>query len=106
LRRARVQTHAGIVFANWDSEAPPLEDYLGDFAWYLDAVYGRSDNGLEVVGAPQRFLIKANWKIPSEQFCGVDGYHAATLHKSLIDGVTGDPRSARRLMRAVLENMD
>src|SRR5581483_5525354 len=25
LRRARVQTHAGIVFANWDSQAPPLE---------------------------------------------------------------------------------
>jgi hypothetical protein len=106
LRRARVQTYAGIVFANWDSQAPPLEEYLGEFTWYLDAIFKRSNSGLECIGAPQRFLISSNWKIASEQFCGADGYHAATLHKSLIDGLTSDPKQARRLTRSVLSAMD
>jgi nitrite reductase/ring-hydroxylating ferredoxin subunit len=85
LQRARVATYAGIVFANWDDTAPPLDEFLGDFAWYLDTQFKRTTSGLEVAGAPQRFVVRSNWKAVSEQFCGADGYHALTLHKSLME---------------------
>jgi phenylpropionate dioxygenase-like ring-hydroxylating dioxygenase large terminal subunit len=84
LKRARVGTYAGVIFATWDEEAPELVDYLGDIAWYLDIMLSRTDSGLEVVGAPQRFIINANWKAASEQWAG-DGYHAMTLHHSLTE---------------------
>ena len=82
LSRARVGTYAGIVFATWDAGAPSLEDYLGDIKWYLDVMFRRTDAGLEVVGLPQRFIVRANWKCASEQWAG-DGYHGATLHRSI-----------------------
>jgi hypothetical protein len=52
--------------------------------------------------------VRSNWKILSEQFCGADGYHSATLHQSLIEGVAGvgDPRAARALTKAVLYGVD
>jgi phenylpropionate dioxygenase-like ring-hydroxylating dioxygenase large terminal subunit len=84
LRTARVDVHAGFVFATWDDEAPPLADFLGDISWYLDTMFDRTDAGMEVVGAPQRFIVQANWKTASEQWAG-DGYHAMTLHQSLTD---------------------
>jgi phenylpropionate dioxygenase-like ring-hydroxylating dioxygenase large terminal subunit len=85
LRQARVESYAGLVFANWDRGAPPLDEFLGEYTWYLDTVFKRSIRGLEAYGAPQRYRLKANWKITSEQFNGADGYHAGTLHRSLFE---------------------
>jgi nitrite reductase/ring-hydroxylating ferredoxin subunit len=82
LRTARVELYAGIIFANWSRETPPLSDFLGEFSWYLDTIFKRTDLGMECIGAPQRFEVSANWKTASEQFCGADGYHAATLHRA------------------------
>jgi len=28
--QARVATYRGLIFANWDEEAPSLEEYLSD----------------------------------------------------------------------------
>lgn len=84
LPRARVETYAGFVFATWDPGAPSLSDYLGDIKWYQDLMFDRTDDGLEVLGPPQRFVIPANWKCPGEQHAG-DGYHAMTLHRSLTE---------------------
>jgi nitrite reductase/ring-hydroxylating ferredoxin subunit len=108
LRQARVSLYAGIVFANWDPTAPPLEDFLGDFTFYLDTIFKRSKNGLVCVGAPQRFKINANWKIPSEQFCGADGYHVATLHRTLIERFMpgADAAAIQEALRAVLFGVD
>ncbi len=97
LRRARVGTFAGLIFANWSDAAPSLDEYLGDFAWYMRAVFDRTSQGIEVLGAPQRFSVPANWKTASEQFAG-DGYHSITLHRSLVDlgfmrGKETDPKT-------------
>ncbi len=96
LVTARVATCGGWVFGTWDAEAPSLEDYLGDFKWYLDALFSRTDGGLEVVGPPQRQHVLANWKMAAEGLSG-DAYHQLTLHKSLAEiGVYGseaDPRA-------------
>ncbi|MCU1360037.1 MAG: aromatic ring-hydroxylating dioxygenase subunit alpha [Ilumatobacteraceae bacterium] len=108
LRQARVSVYAGIVFANWDQSAPPLEDFLGDYSFYLDTIFKKSKNGLECVGAPQRFLIQANWKTASEQFCGADGYHVATLHRSMAEGFLpgGTQAEVQALLRSIMFGVD
>lgn len=84
LRSARVETFAGMVFATWDPAAPSLDDYLGHIKWYLELMFDRTDDGLEVLGPPQRFMIRANWKCAGEQHAG-DGFHTLTLHRSLFE---------------------
>jgi phenylpropionate dioxygenase-like ring-hydroxylating dioxygenase large terminal subunit len=82
LRKARVQTYAGMIFANWDEDAESLDEFLGDIKFYTDQMFDRSEGGLEVLGPPQRFVIRANWKCAGEQHSG-DGFHNLTLHYSL-----------------------
>ena len=109
LRKARVSTYAGIIWANWDDGAPPLEDFLGGYTWYLDTIFNRSLNGLECVGAPQRSIIQANWKAPSEQFNGADGYHVATLHRTLIERIAPPDAPAsmiQEMVRGVMFGID
>jgi phenylpropionate dioxygenase-like ring-hydroxylating dioxygenase large terminal subunit len=82
LTKARVETYAGMIFANWDHNAESLDEFLGDIKFYTDLMFDRSEAGLEVLGPPQRFVVRANWKCPGEQHAG-DGYHNLTLHYSL-----------------------
>ena len=75
----KVESYKGLVFAAWDPGAPELPDYLGDIAWYLDALFWRTPGGMEVLGPPHRWRARANWKIGSLNFIG-DGQHVATTH--------------------------
>ena len=75
----RIETYKGLVFAAWDPGAPPLRDFLGDIAWYLDALFCRTPDGMEVLAPPHRWRTRANWKIGSLNFIG-DGQHVATTH--------------------------
>lgn len=80
LKRARVEIYKGLVFANFDAEAPSLEDYLGDFRWYLDAVLDAEDGGTEFLpGGATRSVLNCNWKFPADNFAG-DIYHALWTH--------------------------
>lgn len=94
LARARVGCHCGIIFANWDETAPSLDEFLGEYKFYLDMMFGLTPAGMEVIGAPQRFVIDANWKTASEQAAG-DAYHAGQLHRTLALLTGGDPNDAR-----------
>jgi phenylpropionate dioxygenase-like ring-hydroxylating dioxygenase large terminal subunit len=84
LRKARVETRAGLIFVNFDQEAESLDEFLGGYGWYLDLMFDRTESGIEVFGPPQRFLINANWKCPGEQH-NVDGFHLISLHASLTE---------------------
>lgn len=83
LRTAKVGMLGGMVFVNWDHEAEDFDSYLGEFGWYLRAVLERTDKGLEVIGPPQRHIMRSNWKLLAEQLA--DGYHARSLHQSAGD---------------------
>lgn len=85
LKKARVAVYGGMIFATWNIEGPSFDEYLGDMKYYLDQLFCRTDNGLELLGPPQRFVIPCNWKIPGEQ-SGSDGFHTLTLHRSLMEG--------------------
>jgi nitrite reductase/ring-hydroxylating ferredoxin subunit len=90
LPRARVDAALGLIFATWDQGAPTLADYLGDNVFYMGTVFDRTDKGLETVGPPMRWTFHANWKLPSEQNIGIDGYHNSWTHRSMIDlGIFG-----------------
>ncbi|MCW2759277.1 MAG: hypothetical protein JWO46_3023 [Nocardioidaceae bacterium] len=81
---AQVDSSHGLVFATWAPDAPPLSEYLGDIAWYLETVFDKYPEGLEVVGTPVRNVIKANWKTEGENISG-DGYHTTVTHASAFD---------------------
>lgn len=85
LKRARVGVFCGMIFATFDQKAPSLTEWLGDSAWYLMMMYGRTKNGMEVIGPPQRWIIEGNWKLAAEQFVGGDSYHIYTLHRSMFE---------------------
>ena len=90
--QARVATYKGLVFANWDADAPDLNTYLGDAKFYMDHMLDRTEAGTEAIPGIQKWVIPCNWKFAAEQFAS-DMYHAATtahlsgILASLPDGV-------------------
>jgi benzene/toluene dioxygenase alpha subunit/biphenyl 2,3-dioxygenase alpha subunit len=81
VRRARVETYKGLVFATWNEAAPPLREYLGDIAYYLDGILDRSEGGTDAIGGIVKWVIPCNWKFAAEQFCS-DMYHGMFSHSS------------------------
>ena len=84
LKQARVHLYGGLIFASFDHNGPSFEESLGEMKFYYDMLFQRTDNGLEVLGPPQRLTIDANWKTAGEQSAS-DGYHMLTLHQSLLE---------------------
>lgn len=85
----------GLIFVNLDPNAEPLREYLGDFAFYLDFYTRQSEEGLEVHG-PQRWRVKANWKIGAENAAG-DSYHTPQTHRSVVEiGLFREPTGEKR----------
>jgi phenylpropionate dioxygenase-like ring-hydroxylating dioxygenase large terminal subunit len=92
VRVPRVDSHKGLIFGCWDRDAIGLQEYLGDFRWYLDAFVARSPGGMEVLAPPHRWRAKCNWKVGALNFIG-DGQHILTTH---IGPITLDPVRAAR----------
>jgi len=74
----RVESYGGMVFASWEKGKGSLGDYLGEMKWVMDLMFRRSD-GMEVVGAPMRWEVDANWKLGAANFAG-DGHHTFVTH--------------------------
>ena len=36
VRVPQLESYKGLIFATFDPAAPPLKEYLGEMAWYLD----------------------------------------------------------------------
>jgi phenylpropionate dioxygenase-like ring-hydroxylating dioxygenase large terminal subunit len=89
---AQVGVYAGLVFASLDPAAPPLEEYLGDFRWMLDAILGRGD--FAAVPGVARWRMKCNWKFAADNAIG-DNSHAQVAHRSAFVAMErlGAPRS-------------
>ncbi len=81
----RVETYLGLIFGCFDENVASLEDYLGDMRWYLDCMFDRYENGIEIIGEPSKWLISGNWKMPVENQLGDVG-HGPFLHGALLQG--------------------
>ena len=79
----RVESYKGLVFANWDPGAEPLEDALGDMRYYMDAMLDRDPEGTEVLGGVMKWELAGNWKLAAEQFA-TDWYHVNMSHASAL----------------------
>lgn len=79
----RLESWNGMIFGSFDPEIESLDAYLGDMKFYLDAFFARFPAGIEFYGAPQRWKIDANWKLPVENQLG-DVNHGPFLHAAVI----------------------
>ena len=77
---AHLDSYAGMVFATWAEDAPPLEAYLGDMRYFLDVRFNHRDAGVQFIG-PVKWFGPYNWKTPVENASG-DNYHAIMSHRS------------------------
>ncbi len=100
LPAPRVDTIDGLVFASLAAGGPSLREHLGDFAFYLGMYTHQSDAGVELRG-PQRWRVRANWKIACENFAG-DMYHTPHTHRSVVDiGLFREPTAIKRKEGAI-----
>jgi len=81
LEEAHLDTYQGLVFGRIADEGPDLETYLGDFTWYLDLLFGTTEEGMTVVGEPHRWESNHDWKTSADNFSG-DSYHVLTTHQA------------------------
>lgn len=88
----RLESYKGLIFGSWNRDVPDLEQFLGDFRFYLDAFVARTPQGMEVLAPPHRFRVKANWKIGALNFIG-DNTHLLATH---IGPVTLNPIRAAK----------
>ena len=79
----RVENYKGLIFASLNADIESLEIYLGDMRYYLDCMFDRYPEGVEVIGPAHKWRLQGNWKLPVENQLGDVG-HGAFLHGSLL----------------------
>jgi phenylpropionate dioxygenase-like ring-hydroxylating dioxygenase large terminal subunit len=95
LAAPAMDSYHGLIFISLRPDPPALRDWLGDFAFYLDLYVHQSPDGIELRG-PQRWRVKANWKIGAENFAG-DSYHTPHTHASVVEiGLFREPKASKR----------
>ena len=86
-RVAQVESYNGFVFGCFDENAPPLRDFLGEMAWYMDC-FTDTAGGAELIGPPMKSILRCNWKVPTENFIG-DVYHIGWTHSAALSMIGG-----------------
>ncbi len=84
LTEAQLDSYNGLIFGRIAEEGPSLEEYLGDFTWYLDTLFDTTEGGMTVVGEPHRWEADYDWKIAADNFSG-DSYHVLTTHQASLE---------------------
>jgi len=75
LRKLRVESYAGLVFATFSDTVEPLADYIGPvMGGYIDRIFHKP---VEYLGCTRQFS-NSNWKLYLENV--KDPYHASLLH--------------------------
>lgn len=74
LDPVRVARWGGFVFVNFDPDAPPLEDYLGDLPAHMAA----SEFDRQYIAGHYVRIVPCNWKSAMEAF--VEAYHVPETH--------------------------
>lgn len=83
LKQVRTEVLAGLIFVNFDPDAAPLRDQLGDFADEMESVpVARATEFSEYT-----YELNANWKIAYDNF--QENYHLRFIHPRSGEGGTG-----------------
>ncbi|MDR8395200.1 aromatic ring-hydroxylating dioxygenase subunit alpha [Paraburkholderia sp. USG1] len=79
----RVKSYRGFVFASFNADVEPLEDYLGEARRGIDELTDRSPVGkIEFAFGCHRYHFDGNWKLQLEN--QADMYHPAACHASTV----------------------
>lgn len=73
LEVAKVATFRGTIWATWNADALPFEDYLGaarDPLWFGLGPWDGGDGEVEVLGGVQKWIVPCNWKFVAENSGG------------------------------------
>ncbi len=88
LRKLRTESYNGMVFATFNQDAEPLEEFLGDARQWID-LFMKQGGGFPVkVLGKHRFRFNGNWKIQLENT--TDGYHFPIVHRSWMASVDSE----------------
>jgi phenylpropionate dioxygenase-like ring-hydroxylating dioxygenase large terminal subunit len=79
----RVESYRGFIFGTLNTDAPPLETYLGGIKKPIDEWLDRHPGGKVVVREASRLKFKGNWKLAYDN--AADGYHVVFSHRSLLE---------------------
>ena len=81
---AKLASYRGLIFASLSPDVPPLEEYLGDAATFIDLIVDQSPvRQVEFVPGDVTYTFDANWKLQFEN--GLDYYHFNSTHSSYVD---------------------
>lgn len=98
LQKLRVESYQGLIFATFDHEIEPLEDFLGKAKPWID-LFMKQGGGFPVkTMGEHKFTFPGNWKIQLENT--TDAYHFPVVHKSFLTSLDGDTEELFSFMDA------
>lgn len=104
LQKLAVNVRHGLIFGCGADDPQPFDEFLGEYAWYLDAMFGNVE--WETLGVRNRFVFKGNWKMRADQNAG-DLYHVAGAHRSIAEmGQVGAAMGAEGAMDLLKIHLD
>ena len=98
LVQLRVEQYNGMIFASFNPDVPPLEEFLGRARPWID-LFMKQGGGYPVkVLGEHKFTFPGNWKIQLENT--TDAYHFPIVHKSFLSSLDGDTEELFSFMDA------
>ncbi|ASR35967.1 Rieske (2Fe-2S) protein [Prauserella marina] len=96
LRRLKVDSYAGMVFASFNEDVEPLVDFLGEATVWIDRFMKQGAGYPIKVQGEYRFRFNGNWKIQLENT--TDWYHFPIVHRSWMASVDAETASMLSVM--------
>lgn len=88
LKSLKVGVYNGMIFASYNQDIEPLEDFLGNARHWID-LFMKQGAGFPVkTQGEHKFSFKGNWKIQLENT--TDGYHFPVVHKTFLQSVDAE----------------
>lgn len=88
LRSLKVGSYAGMIFASFNPDVMPLDDFLGPAKHWID-LFMKQGAGYPIkVQGEHKFKFQGNWKIQLENT--TDGYHFPVVHKTWMQSVDSE----------------
>jgi benzoate/toluate 1,2-dioxygenase alpha subunit len=83
FRLPRMERYRGFIFASFNPDVPPLQEYLGRARSLIDRKLDMSPAGeIEFISRPYVSRYQGNWKFQAENI--VDEYHFMHTHKAFV----------------------
>ena len=88
LKRLKVGVYNGMIFASFNPDIEPLEDFLGNARPWID-LFMKQGGGFPVKTAGEhQFKFPGNWKIQLENT--TDAYHFPVVHKPFLQSLDAE----------------